>query len=49
VKFFFIAFATLAGSLATYEVIKRFNVTRFLFGMKLKKKIKALPVTASGS
>jgi hypothetical protein len=48
-KFFFIAFATLFGSLAIYEVIKRTNVTRFLFGMKLKKKLKTLPATAVGS
>ena len=49
VKFFFIAFATLAGSLAIYEVIRRFNATRFLFGLKLKEKIKALSAAADGS
>ncbi len=46
-KFFLIAFVTLLGSLAMYEVIKRFNVTRFLFGMKIKRKSKAVPATAA--
>ena len=46
-KFFLIAFVTLLGSLAMYEVIKRFNVTRFLFGLKLKKKLKVLPAATA--
>jgi len=49
VKFFFIAFATLAGSLATYELIRRNNVTRFLFGLKIKKKMQPLPAPAGGN
>jgi glucan biosynthesis protein C len=48
-KFFFIAFATLFGSLAIYEVIRRTNVTRFLFGLKLRKKLKTVPATTGGS
>jgi glucans biosynthesis protein C len=34
VKYFFVVFCTLGGSLAIFELIKRFNITRFLFGMK---------------
>jgi glucan biosynthesis protein C len=37
-KYFFVAIATLVSSLAIYEVIRRANVTRFLFGMKLLKR-----------
>jgi glucan biosynthesis protein C len=48
-KYFFIAIATLLGSLAIYEVIRRTSVTRFLFGMKQKKKLKTAPVTGGGS
>jgi glucan biosynthesis protein C len=47
-KYFFIAFATLAGSLAIYEVIRRFNITRFLFGLKIKRKMRPLPAPAGG-
>jgi glucan biosynthesis protein C len=36
-KYFFIVFAVLVASLAVFEVVKRFNITRFLFGMKWKK------------
>jgi peptidoglycan/LPS O-acetylase OafA/YrhL len=38
-KFVIIAVASLAVTVALYDVVvKRFNVTRFLFGMRLKKK-----------
>jgi glucans biosynthesis protein C len=37
-KYFFIVFATLAGSLAVYELVRRLNVTRFLFGIKTRKR-----------
>jgi glucans biosynthesis protein C len=37
-KYFFIVLATLAGSLAVYELVRRFNVTRFLFGIKSRKR-----------
>ncbi len=40
-KYFFIAIATLISSLAIYEVVKTNNVTRFLFGLRLRKKSKA--------
>ena len=42
-KYFFIAMATLVSCLAIYEVVRSNNVTRFLFGLRLKKKPKALP------
>ncbi len=37
-KYFFIVLATLLGSLAVYEVVRRINVTRFLFGIKSRRK-----------
>ncbi|UCH50467.1 MAG: acyltransferase family protein [Chloroflexota bacterium] len=40
-KYFFIAIATLASSLAIYEVVRTNNITRFLFGLRLRKKSKA--------
>jgi glucans biosynthesis protein C len=36
-KYFIVVLLTLAGSLALYTVVKRFSITRFLFGMKWKK------------
>jgi len=39
-KYFFIAIATLVSCLAIYEVIRRTSVTRFLFGLKQKRKLK---------
>ncbi len=36
-QYFLIVAATLAGSLAIYEVVKRMGMTRFLFGIKTKK------------
>jgi glucans biosynthesis protein C len=36
-KYFLIVLATLAISLAVYEIVRRINVTRFLFGIKTKK------------
>jgi hypothetical protein len=45
-KYFTVVTLTLAGSLVLYEAIKRFNITRFLFGMKnagMKKNLKANP------
>ena len=41
-KYFLVVTATLLGSLAIYEVVKRINVTRFLFGIKVKKLAAAL-------
>lgn len=37
-KYFLIGFTTLVSSLAIYEVVRRINVTRFLFGIKTRKK-----------
>lgn len=39
VKYFFIIIATLFGALAIYEVVRRINVTRFLFGIKGRKRL----------
>jgi glucans biosynthesis protein C len=39
-KYFFIAPAVIVSSLIVYEVVKRINVTRFLFGIKTPKKIR---------
>ena len=36
-KYFFVVFTVFAGSLAIYEVVRRINVTRFLFGIKVRK------------
>jgi glucans biosynthesis protein C len=44
-KYFFVVIATLAGSLAIYEIVRRINVTRFLFGMKTKKRPATLAVS----
>lgn len=35
-KFVLLVLFTMAGSLATYELIRRTNVTRFLFGLKIR-------------
>ncbi|KPJ66395.1 MAG: hypothetical protein AMJ43_08335 [Coxiella sp. DG_40] len=48
-KYFFIAIATLVSSLAIYEAVRTNNVTRFLFGLRLRKKSKAAAVTAGAS
>jgi glucans biosynthesis protein C len=40
-KYFFIVLATLAASLAVYELVRRLNVTRFLFGIKSRKRPQA--------
>ena len=37
VKCFFVAIATLLSSLVIYEIVRRINVTRFLFGIKTRK------------
>ncbi len=37
-KYFFIVIAALIGSLGIYEVVRRTSVTRFLFGIKTKKR-----------
>jgi glucans biosynthesis protein C len=37
-KYFLVVIATLAGSLAVYELVRRLNVTRFLFGIKSRKR-----------
>lgn len=38
-KYFFIVIATLVSSLAIYEVVRRINVMRFLFGIKVRKRL----------
>jgi len=49
-KFVVIAVATYAGTLFLYEfLVRRTNLTRFLFGMKpLKKEKPSLPATRPG-
>jgi glucan biosynthesis protein C len=37
-KYFFVVVTVFAGSLAIYEVVRRINVTRFLFGIKVRKR-----------
>jgi glucan biosynthesis protein C len=37
-KYFFVVVTVFIGSLAIYEVVRRINVTRFLFGIKLRKR-----------
>jgi glucan biosynthesis protein C len=46
-KYFLIVLSTLAISLAIYEIVRRINVTRFLFGIKVKKSA-AVRAAASG-
>jgi glucans biosynthesis protein C len=46
-KYFFVVFAALAVSLAVYELARRTNVTRFLFGMKSRKRTAAVPAAIS--
>ena len=38
VKYFFVVIAVFLSSLAIYEVVRRINVTRFLFGIKVRKR-----------
>ena len=37
-KYFFVVVTVFTGSLAIYEVVRRINVTRFLFGIKVRKR-----------
>ena len=46
-KYFLMVLATLAISLGIYEIVRRINVTRFLFGIKIKKAA-VVRQTASG-
>jgi glucan biosynthesis protein C len=48
-KYFLVVLTTLAISLAIYEVARRTNVTRFLFGMKGQKSKRTIPVLAEPS
>jgi peptidoglycan/LPS O-acetylase OafA/YrhL len=38
-KYFFVVVAVFLSSLAIYEVVRRINVTRFLFGIKVRKRL----------
>jgi hypothetical protein len=46
VEFLIINVGTLAGSFLVYEAIKRTNVTRVLFGLKPRRKVREARETA---
>ena len=49
VKYFFIATATLLSSLGIYEIVRRINVTRFLFGIKTRKRLTPVQTPATSA
>jgi len=47
VKYFFVAIATLLSSLGIYEIVRRTSVTRFLFGIKTRKRLAPVQMPAT--